>query len=247
MTGAIWALAYEILNDDREAYLDWFHQIHIPEKLARPGYRWAAHFEGSTTTPDAHSYIALFGGISTRIFLDPSPAQLKPKQDDLTREMMTRRHNPFATILGHEWRDDSTPSTGNDDRVAAEAIPSGAIPSGAIHSDWLEFLVIDAAGQGEAIGAWTVQTLLPKLQKHNPDAAKTAAVTHKLISVTGAPAHILFYETNQTGLADDNVAASRFDPPATNLGAPILTAPILADMPAAASLCHRSGKRIWPV
>ena len=263
MTGAIWALAYEILNDDREAYLDWFHQIHIPEKLARPGYRWAAHFEGTTTTPAAHSYIALFGGISTRIFLDPSPAQLKPKQDDLTREMMTRRRNPFATILAHEWRDDSTPSTGNDDRVAAEAIPSGtvpsgAIPSGAIHSDWLEFLVIDAAGQGEAIGAWTVQTLLPKLQKHNPDAAKTAAVTHKLISVTGAPAHILFYETNQTGLADDATAtASRFDPPATNLGAPILkapilkapilTAPILADMPAAASLCHRSGKRIWPV
>jgi hypothetical protein len=236
MTGAIWALAYEISNDDRETYLDWFHRIHIPEKLARPGYRWAAHFEGSATTPDARSYIALFGGISTRIFLDPSPAQLKTKQDDLTREMMTRRRNPFATILAHEWRDDGTPSTGNDDRAAAEAIHSEAI-----HSDWLEFLVIDAAGQGEAIGAWTVQTLLPKLQRHNPDAAKTAAITHKLISVTGAPAHILFYETNQAGLADD-AAASRFDPPT-----PILKAPILADMPKAASLRHRSGKRIWPV
>ena len=236
MTGAIWALAYEILNDDREAYLNWFHQIHIPEKLARPGYRWAAHFEGTTTTPAVHSYIALFGGISTRIFLDPSPAQLKPKQDDLTREMMTRRHNPFATILAHEWRDDSTPSTGNDDRVAAEAIPSGAI-----HSDWLEFLVIDAAGQGEAIGAWAVQTLLPKLQKRNPDAAKTAAITHKLISVTGAPAHVLFYETNQTELAND-AAASRFDAPTT-----ILQAPMLAVMPEAALLCYRSGKRIWPI
>ncbi|MDA7560147.1 hypothetical protein N8860_00185 [Alphaproteobacteria bacterium] len=242
MTGAIWALAYEILNDDRETYLDWFHRIHIPEKLARPGYRWAAHFEGSATPPDAHSYIALFGGISTRIFLDPSPAQLKPKQDNLTREMMTRRRNPFATILAHEWRDDSTPSTGNDDRVAAEAIHSGATHSGAIHSDWLEFLVIDAAGESEAIGAWAVQTLLPKLQKHNLDAAKTAAVTHKLISVTGGPAHILLYETNQTVLADDNAAASRFDPPAT-----IFKAPILVDMPKAASLCHRSGKRIWPV
>ena len=227
MTGAIWALAYDISNDDRQSYLDWFHRIHIPEKLARPGYRWAAHFEGCATTPNTHSYIALFGGVSTRIFLDPSPAQLKTKQDDLTRRMMARRRNPFATILAYEWRDGSTPSTSNDDAVAAEAI----------NSDWLEFLVIDAAGQGEAIGAWAAQTFLPKLQNDNPDAAKSAAITHKLISVTGAPAHILFYETNQTGLADDATTTSPFDPQAS----------ILSDMPETASLCHRSGKRIWPV
>ena len=226
MTGAIWALAYDISNDDRQFYLDWFHRIHIPEKLARPGYRWAAHFEGNATTPDTHFYIALFGGISTRIFLDPSPAQLKTKQDDLTREMMARRRNPFATILAYEWRDGSKPSTSNDDAVAAEAI----------NSEWLDFLVIDAAGQGEAIGAWAAQTFLPKLQKDNPDAAKSAAITHKLISVTGAPAHILFYETNRTGLADD-ATTSPFDPQAS----------ILSDMPETASLCHRSGKRIWPV
>ena len=236
MTAAIWALAYDISNDDRETYLNWFHHIHIPEKLARPGYRWATHFEGSATTPNTHSYIALFGGISTRIFLDPSPAQLKQKQDDLTRKMMARRRNPLATILAHEWRDDSTTSKSNDETAAAKTINSEAI-----HSDWLDFLMIDAAGQGEAIGAWAVQTLLPKLQKHNPDAAKTAAITHKLISVTGAPAHVLFCETNQTGLAND-AAASRFDVPTA-----ILQAPMLADMPEAALLCYRSGKRIWPI
>jgi hypothetical protein len=227
MTGAIWALAYDISNDDSQSYLDWFHRIHIPEKLARPGYRWATHFEGSASTPNMQSYIALFGGISTRIFLDPSPAQLKTKQDDLTREMMAQRHNPFATILAYEWRDGSTPSTSNGDAVAPEAI----------NSDWLDFLVIDVAGQGEAIGAWAVQNLLPKLQKDNPNAAKTTAITHKLISVTGAPAHILFYETNLTGLADDATTTSPFD----------LQASILSDMPETASLCHRSGKRIWPV
>ena len=227
MTGAIWALAYDISNDDSQSYLDWFHRIHIPEKLARPGYRWATHFEGSATTPNMQSYIALFGGISTRIFLDPSPAQLKTKQDDLTREMMARRHNPFATILAYEWRDGSTPSTSNGDAVAAEAI----------NSNWLDFLMIDAAGQGEAIGAWAVQNLLPELQKNKLDAAKNAVITRKFISVTGAPAHILFHETNRTGLADDTTATSRFDP----------QAPILSDMPKTASLCHRSGTRIWPV
>ena len=227
MASAIWALAYDISNDDRQSYLDWFHRIHIPEKLARPGYRWAAHFEGCATTPNTHSYIALFGGVSTRIFLDPSPAQLKTKQDDLTREMIVRRRNPFATILAHEWRDGSTPIDSDNDAVAAKAI----------NSDWLDFLVIDAAGQGEAIGAWAAQTFLPKLQKDNPDAAKSAAITHKLISVTGAPAHILFYETNQTGLADDATTTSPFDPQAS----------ILTNLPETASVCHRSGKRIWPV
>ena len=97
--------------------------------------------------------------------------------------------------------------------------------------------VIDAAGQGENIGAWAVQNLLPKLQKNKLDAAKNGVITRKFISVTGAPAHILFHETNRTGLADDTTATSRFDP----------QAPILSDMPETASLCHRSGKRIWPV
>ena len=225
MTGAIWALAYEISNDDRETYLDWFHRIHIPEKLARPGYRWAAHFEGSASTPDTHSYIALFGGISTRIFLDPSPAQLKTKQDDLTRDMMAQRRNPFTKILAHEWSDGNKPSANN----------KGAMGADAINSDWLDFLVIDAAGHDEAIGAWAVQNLLPKLQKNNQNAAKTGGITHKLVSVTGAPTHILFYEKNQTRSADD-ATASRFDP----------QAPILSDMPETASLCYRSGKRIWP-
>jgi len=82
-------------------------------------------------------------------------------------------------------------------------------------------------------GAYSKRVL--KLQKHNPDAAKTAAVTHKLVSVTGAPTHILFFEKNQTKSADDSTA-SRFDP----------QAPILSDMPETASLCYRSGKRIWP-
>ena len=224
MTGAIWALAYEISNDDRETYLDWFHRIHIPEKLARPGYRWAAHFEGSTSTPDTHSYIALFGGISTRIFLDPSPAQLKTKQDDLTREMMAQRRNPFATILVHEWSDRSTPSTSNDHAMALEPI----------NSDRVDFLVINAVEQGEAIGAWVVQSLLPKLQSGNPDATHDDAITHKFLSVTGPPVHILFHETNRSGFIDDVI---NFD----------LEAQILSDGIKKVSVRHQSGKRIWPV
>ena len=63
MTNAIWTLAYDSLNDDRQSYLEWFNRIHIPEKLARRGERWATQFEGSATAPNMQSYIALFGGI----------------------------------------------------------------------------------------------------------------------------------------------------------------------------------------
>ena len=45
MTQAIWTLSYAVDEAQRERYLDWFHGEHIPDKLSRPGYTWAAHYE----------------------------------------------------------------------------------------------------------------------------------------------------------------------------------------------------------
>ena len=105
MTAGIWLLFYDIAAADRDHYVDWFHRRHIPEKLARPGYRWAAHFEAPAgpDNTDLYHYIGMFGGDSTRVFLDPSPAQLKLTQSDETRAMMARRQNPSTAILAHEW------------------------------------------------------------------------------------------------------------------------------------------------
>ena len=44
MDRGIWAIWYDIPAEHRSEYLDWFHQVHIPDKLARPGYLWAAHY-----------------------------------------------------------------------------------------------------------------------------------------------------------------------------------------------------------
>ena len=60
MDRGIWAIWYDIAPADRAAYEDWFHNVHIPEKLARPGYLWAAHYalgHGGRGT----GYLALFG------------------------------------------------------------------------------------------------------------------------------------------------------------------------------------------
>jgi len=79
MTTGIWLLLYDIAAADRDHYVDWFHRCHIPEKLARPGYRWAAHFEAPPPSGNSelYRYIGMFGGDSPRVFLDPTPAPLK--------------------------------------------------------------------------------------------------------------------------------------------------------------------------
>ena len=76
MTTGIWLLFYDIAASDRDHYVAWFHRCHISEKLARPGYRWWAHLEAPPTSGniDFFRYIGMFGGDSTRVFLDPSLA-----------------------------------------------------------------------------------------------------------------------------------------------------------------------------
>ena len=77
MSQAIWILQYDLKSGSEHEYLNWFHNIHIPEKLARPGYLWAVHYQGQigalNHSENRRSYLALFGGVSTRTFLDPSP------------------------------------------------------------------------------------------------------------------------------------------------------------------------------
>ncbi|MEM7259234.1 MAG: hypothetical protein AAF404_17795 [Pseudomonadota bacterium] len=101
----IWLIYYGIAAANRDSYLHWFEGQHIDEKLARPGYDWACHYEVTANdTPQAdHSYIAMFGSESTRTFFDPNPAQIKPHQNELTRSNIAHRINPTAAILTQEW------------------------------------------------------------------------------------------------------------------------------------------------
>ena len=45
MDRAVWAIIYDLPEEGRDEYMEWYHEVHIPEKLARPGYTWAAHYE----------------------------------------------------------------------------------------------------------------------------------------------------------------------------------------------------------
>ena len=93
MDHGIWAIWYEVPEEARSEYLDWFHGVHIPEKLSRPGYLWAAHYElghggarfqkvvnglvrtGARALGRGSGYLALFGALTAHTFLNPSPGQ----------------------------------------------------------------------------------------------------------------------------------------------------------------------------
>lgn len=167
---AIWALWYELSDEDRAPYLDWFHGVHIPEKLARPGYVWAAHYrlvDGGARYQDAiagrqygqapglgrgRGYLALFGGADVRAFLAPSPAELKTRQDDLTRRWVGARRETCAAVFAEEVRVDGP--------EALTRAP-GVTPAPVIRLDWLDPQNVAASDE---LGAFTVQQRLPALQ-----------------------------------------------------------------------------------
>lgn len=175
MSGAIWLIMYDVASHDEPRYLSWFHDVHIPEKLARPGYEWAAHYEpvaldGAPVTlagsPAAgtRGFAAFFGGTDTRTFLDPSPAQIKPNQPPLTREMMTLRIGSTSLIAAQEWRHE------------ASAAPS---------YDVLEVVICDTDGNDEDYGAWCIQSRCKHLQT-----VSGFEVMAKLLSATAADRHV---------------------------------------------------------
>ena len=171
MSRAIWILKYELADGSEYQYLDWFHTIHIPEKLARPGYLWASHFEGDVNAINQpgskKTYLALFGGRSTRTFLDPSPSELKNMQDDLTRKMMANRRSSEGAIYTLEW--------------SADELDNVQQPN----AEKLDYFSISGNGNDEAVGAWAAQSLFPTA--HQPDF--NSSRTYKLISVTGNQKH----------------------------------------------------------
>ncbi|MBU2582047.1 MAG: hypothetical protein KJ622_10050 [Alphaproteobacteria bacterium] len=159
MDGAIWAILYDLGEEHRGDYLDWFDNVHIPEKLARPGYISAGHYaviskdgtprsvgDGDSSEGTA-GYIAVFGGTDTAVFLNPSPAQIKPNQSELTRTMMGYRSNSNSIVAAREWSFEIRPG------VAAGAAEAVLITC------------CDVPGQDEAYGAWCVQALRPALSE----------------------------------------------------------------------------------
>lgn len=195
MDRGIWALWYEVEEPDRAEYLEWFHRVHVPEKLARPGYLWAAHYElghgGSrfkkvadglthasvTGLGQGRGYLALFGGETAHTFLDPSPAQLAQRQSPETRRMIGLRREVYSCVFAEETRVDGPDIARRD----AGMTPGPVVQMG-------NFNV--AAHEMEAeVGAWYAQHRLPFM------ATMPGCIgARKLLATAGWGKHSILYE-----------------------------------------------------
>ena len=176
-TRAIWLLLYDIEANDREQYVTWLNDAHIPEKLSRPGYLWAAHYEAPNVEDEEFtSFVAMFGGESTATFLDPNPKQLKTLQDAETREMMPLRQRARSAILAHEWSSDARAA------ITAFRLEVALLRPTEDYDD-------------EDIGAISAQELA--------HVGEDVGVVHKLIGVTGDLGHVLLLEHGAEQAADD--------------------------------------------
>lgn len=203
MDRAVWAIFYDLPDECRDEYMDWFHGAHIPEKLSRPGYLWAAHYEarhpGSrfeeiaarlrrTVDPDLASgtgFIALFGGESTRTFYDPSPAQLRERQSAEARKMTGMRLRAKGLILCEEWRVEGPDA----DKREAPGVMAPAIQMGRY----------EAQGNDEDLQAWYAQERMAGVSR-----TPGCVGARKYLIATGAPKHSVLYEFTSLAVREAN-------------------------------------------
>jgi hypothetical protein len=245
MDRGIWAIWYELAQDvaARAEYLQWFHTVHIPEKLARPGYVWAAHYElghgGArfqtvvdrlvhTTDPQlgrGRGFLALFGGLSAHTFMDPSPSQLKEQQDALTRRMIGLRRETYACIFAEEARVD-----GPDVMYRASAMTPGP------YIQMGNFNVASYTIEDD-VGAWYAQHRLPFMTT-----MPGCIGARKLLAAAGWGKHSVLYEYTSLEAREE-----RFVPHEEQVhAAGSWTARILPQL-VHAPCSPAVGRRIWPV
>jgi hypothetical protein len=172
----IWAIWYDLAAENKSEYLEWFHHVHMPEKLSRPGYTWAAHYALGAGGLGS-GYLAMFGGITAHTFLNPSPGQLAQRQSQETKRMIGMRHQPAACILAEETRVD-----GPDVAQRGPGITPGPV---------IQIGNYNAAGPAaeDDLGAWYAQQRLPLL------AALPGCIgVRKLLATVGACKHAILHE-----------------------------------------------------
>ena len=199
MDRGIWAIAYGIPAEYRSEYLEWFHGVHIPEKLARPGYRWAAHYQLNPDNSGATNYLALFGGDNAYTFLNPSPRQLLTRQTPETKRFMTMRRDSSAWIFTEAMRTD-----GGSPARDADAAPAIELQV---------FNAQDAIAEDET-GAWLAQEMFPAFAR-----SSACGRARALVATVGTHKHAWLLEFAS------NAAREQAPPSAAGLKAALSQAP----------------------
>ena len=188
MENAIWTIFYDLPDESRNEYLNWFHEVQIPKALSRKGYLWAAHYQVVYKKPRANmrrsdapalpvdtGYAILLGGESTRTFCDPSPKQLEDRYDTKTRDMFARRIHPVGYIHAVEWHVEGSESSRRD--------PSG------MPAPCIQMGLFDASGCDEDLGAWYAQERMVLWSRTSGSVSG-----RKLLATVGSQKHGVLYD-----------------------------------------------------
>lgn len=223
MDRGIWAIWYEVPDEHKSEYLDWFHHVHIPEKLSRPGYLWAAHYELGQGG-HGKGYLAMFGGSSAHTFLNPSPGQLALRQSAETRRMMGMRRNSAACILAEETRVEGPGAALRGDGMT----PGPAIQMGNYNAA--------STAVEDDLGAWYAQERLPLLAR-----LPGCMGARKLLATVGAYKHAVLLEFVSLELRERHFGPHEADErdPGTWMGR---IRPQLSHAPYSPAV----GLRLWP-
>jgi hypothetical protein len=220
MDRGIWAIWYDLHDDHREEYQRWLHEVHIPEKLSRPGYLWAAHYE----LVAGKGFLALFGAATTHVFLNPSPAQLAQRQSAETKRFIGMRGNARACILAEEARVEG-PEAGRRD---VNGTPGPVIQLGNYNAA--------SPAVEDDLGAWYAQERLPLLAK-----LPGCIGARKMLATVGEYKHAILHEFTSIESREQHFGPheAQAHDPTTWMGR---VRPQLTHAPRSPAV----GRRIWP-
>ena len=197
MDRALWISWYDLADTGRDAYSAWLQERYIPQRLAQPGLRWAAHFRSEVNprmsgipagapgrlrhtddkaVPSGNAYILIFGADTPHAFAHPTPSALHATLPPDDRKLLAMRIGERTNIMIDEDRIGG-PEAGK--RKAGEAL-SPCIQLGSFNA---------GSADEEEVLAWYAQWRLPSMNK------LTGCVgIRKLVSVAGWAKHGVLYE-----------------------------------------------------
>ncbi|HKA46488.1 MAG TPA: hypothetical protein VKF40_31125 [Burkholderiales bacterium] len=117
MDTGVWVTWYDLAESGRDEYCAWLHGAFMPQLLARPGYRWAAHYAtvdkgvrrtnardtrnntDDPTVPRGDRFLLLVGADNADVFGNPTPTALQAQQPAQGRKMLALRSGERMNIF----------------------------------------------------------------------------------------------------------------------------------------------------
>ncbi len=195
MDRGIWAVWYDLRDEDRQNFIDWLHQRYMPFLNAVNGHAWAAHYAVGMESDDVKTmddfkkrpdpklvpggaqYLLLVGAPSPQVFFhDTSPAQAKNVAPDVAAQLSKRvgvREGFFVEqerVNGPEY---------------ALSVPGG-VPGPAVQFGSLQ---LESEADAVELNLWYAQYRLPFMAH-----CQSSIVTRKLVGVAGWATNGIMYE-----------------------------------------------------